>query len=137
LATFCGVPVKSERYYDSIMKTQTDKRPTRPRWAAIAVGLMKQKKITQEDLKSDFGVTTRGAVGHYMTGRREPTIDQLLKVAKRLGVNVSQLIGEIPLAPSVVSSLEVSRLLAQVDKGDLPLLMSLLQAAASSPKNGR
>lgn len=119
------------------MKTQTDKRPTRPKWAVVAIGLMKQKKITQEDLKSDFGVTTRGAVGHYLTGRREPTIDQLLKVAKRLGVNVSQLIGEIPLAPSVVSSLEVSRLLAQVDRGDLPLLMSLLQAAASSPRNGR
>lgn len=114
------------------MKTKDDIKPVRPRWANTAIGLMKAQGITQEDLKEDFGVNTRGAVGHYLTGRREPSIDQLLKVSRRLGVSVSQLIGEIPLAPSAASSAEVSRLLAQVDKGDLPLLLSMLRAAASA-----
>lgn len=57
--------------------------------------------IHQEDLMPVFQVTTRGAVGHYLTGRRNPSAMQILAVAKRLGVTVEWLLtGEDPKHPA-------------------------------------
>lgn len=48
--------------------------------------------LTQEDLKGAFGVTTRGAVGHYLTGRRTPTPEQLISLADLLQCSVGWLL---------------------------------------------
>ncbi|MEA2080548.1 MAG: hypothetical protein U9P00_11940 [Pseudomonadota bacterium] len=61
---------------------------------------MNRAGIHQEDLMPVFQVTTRGAVGHYLTGRRNPSAMQILAVAKRLGVMVEWLLtGEDPKYP--------------------------------------
>ncbi len=69
-------------------------------WQDRAKAVMKEKGITQESLKSVLGVSTRGAVGHYLSGRREPSIQQLTDLASHLGVRIEWLIrgeGKSPL----------------------------------------
>ena len=118
--------------YDWRMTDSAEKKPEKPRWAVAAELLMRSQGLTQEDLKDAFQVTTRGAVGHYMTGRREPSVDQLSGLAKRLGVTVSQLIGEVPIAPDHSDRQEILRLLGEVDPANMPMLLAMLEAAASS-----
>jgi transcriptional regulator with XRE-family HTH domain len=61
------------------------------KWYEKAKILMKQKGITQDDLIPVFGVKTRGAVGHYLTGRRQPDPDQLAALAHKLGCMIDDL----------------------------------------------
>lgn len=39
-----------------------------------------------------FGVTTRGAVGHYLNGRRDPSPSVMVKLADRLGLTLDELL---------------------------------------------
>lgn len=48
--------------------------------------------VTQADLMPVFGVTTRGAVGHYLSGRREPSLEVMVKLADRLGMTLDELL---------------------------------------------
>jgi len=104
-----------------------------PRWAVEAKRLMRIAGITQESLAPLLGVQP-ATVSHYFTGKREPDIGQLMKLAKRLGVTVSELTGELPLAESQKESQEVSRLIQAVPEAEKPLLMDLLRAAAARAK---
>lgn len=61
---------------------------TKPYWAIQAKKRMKELGITQLDLMDVFGVTTRGAVGHYFTGRAVIDIEQLKKLSEFLGVRL-------------------------------------------------
>ena len=65
-------------------------------WISRAKFIMEGKspKITQKDLIKVMGKTTRGAVGHYFTGRSRPTLDQLEDLAKYLGVSLSWLVSD-------------------------------------------
>ena len=63
-------------------------------WITKAKLIMKQRGITQQDLVPVMGKTTRGAIGHYFTGRSEPSLEQLKNLAKFLGVSVNYLIGD-------------------------------------------
>ena len=56
--------------------------------------IMRKKKLTQRDLAPVMGNKSRGAVGHYFTGRSKPTFDQLESLAKFLGVSLSWLVSE-------------------------------------------
>jgi transcriptional regulator with XRE-family HTH domain len=94
---------------------------------------MSVQGITQESLAPLLGVQP-ATVSHYFTGRREPDIDQLIRLAKRLGVTVSHLTGELPLAESHQESQEVAQLIEAVSEADKPLLLDLLRAAAARAK---
>lgn len=61
-------------------------------WIKRAKDLMKQQKKTQEDVAKAMGKTTRGAVGHYFTGRSKPTMEQVQKLAKFLKVSFTELV---------------------------------------------
>lgn len=75
----------------------------KPSWAIIAARQMKVVGLTQDDLLNSFGVTTRGAIGHYFTGRREPTIKQLQRLAEKIGLSIAELIGGEPTEPPQVA----------------------------------
>ncbi|BBL75984.1 hypothetical protein MishRS11D_30820 [Methylomagnum ishizawai] len=49
---------------------------------------MEELGITQEDLVPLLGVKTRGAVGHYLTGRRDPSVAQLKALSKTLKMSL-------------------------------------------------
>jgi transcriptional regulator with XRE-family HTH domain len=61
-------------------------------WYVRAKARMSELGITQEDLLPVFGVTTRGAVGHYLSGRRDPSPSVMVKLADRLGMGLDELL---------------------------------------------
>jgi len=128
--TNCGVSDFDYHGYDLPVERDDDNSVIQPRWAVIAVGLMRDKGLTQEDLKEVFGVTTRGAVGHYMRGRREPSVDQLIELSRKLGVTLSELVGEIPISESPSDTQQISALLREIDQDKLPMLLAMIEAAA-------
>ncbi len=90
-------------------------------WTDRVRQLMTDQKKTQEDLRVVFGVRTRGAVGHYLTGRRTPSPTQLVDLSKELGCSLDWLLkGELRVnEPSAAYIVE--------KKGDLPQYERLLQ----------
>jgi transcriptional regulator with XRE-family HTH domain len=102
-----------------------------PRWANIATSVMKDKNITQSDLCSVFGVTTRGAVGHYLRGRRQPTLDQMLALSKYLGLTLSELVGEVPLSPDSEYKKEADRLFQEISEDGHAILVGALRGVAA------
>jgi len=62
-------------------------------WQDKAKSAMRVKGITQEKLASELGVS-QGGLGHWLNGRREPSLDALEKMAKQLGYEMSDFIGD-------------------------------------------
>lgn len=63
-------------------------------WISRAKSKMAEKKLTQTDIAPSMGKNTRGAIGHYFTGRSKPTLDQLEGLSKFLGVSLSWLVSD-------------------------------------------
>ncbi len=63
-------------------------------WISRAKRVMAEKSLTQTDIAPSMGKNTRGAIGHYFTGRSKPTLDQLEGLAKFLGVSLSWLVSD-------------------------------------------
>ena len=61
-------------------------------WITRAKEEMRKQKLTQEDVAKAMGKTTRGAVGHYFTGRSTPNIKQVIKLAEFLKVSFAWLV---------------------------------------------
>lgn len=61
------------------------------KWYNVAKAIMKIKNITQDDLIPIFAVKTRGAVGHYLCGRRKPDIEQIKALTDMLGCTLDDL----------------------------------------------
>lgn len=60
-------------------------------WQFRLKALMADEAISQTDLAPVFGVS-RAAVSHYLSGRTEPSIEQLSTVARHVGVSLDYLI---------------------------------------------
>jgi len=61
-------------------------------WIIQAKKIMRDRGITQKDIASAMGKSTRGAVGHYFTGRSQPTLNQLKSLAKYLDITLAELV---------------------------------------------
>ena len=92
-----------------------------PIWVDKAKKEMKRKNLTQQDIAQSMGKTTRGAIGHYFTGRSKPTLNQLEGLAKYLGVSLSWLVAE-------------SNDIAVVDDDTLELCLQLVEEAQAVAK---
>lgn len=90
-------------------------------WIDRAKKEMKRKNLTQQDIAPSMGKTTRGAIGHYFTGRSKPTLEQLENLAKFLGVSLSWLVAE-------------SNDIAVVDDDTLELCLQLVEEAQAVAK---
>ena len=90
-------------------------------WIDRAKKEMKRKNLTQQDIAQSMGKTTRGAIGHYFTGRSKPTLEQLENLAKFLGVSLSWLVAE-------------SNDIAVVDDDTLELCLQLVEEAQAVAK---
>lgn len=107
--TFCGGDLSDT---PRIIPAMTS--PTTPPWSVRAQARMRELKLTQNHLIPVFGVTTRGAVGHYFTGRRDPTVEQMIALARTLNMSLDELLlGEPP--SSQPARLNVSRLVSSIE----------------------
>ena len=61
-------------------------------WTDRVKAELKAKNLKQDDLILVMGVKTRGAVGHYLNKRREPSTKQLNDVADFLGLKFDWMI---------------------------------------------
>lgn len=68
------------------------KKKVRP-WYSQAKVLLKQQKVSHEKVGERLNVSG-SAVGHWLNGRRSPTIEQIQEIAKMVGKSVSELCGE-------------------------------------------
>lgn len=94
---------------------------------------MAKRGLYQKDLIDVFKVKTRGAVGHYLSGRREPTIEQLIALAELLGVSVSELVGEIPLTGNSQDTQEILTLLRGIPPERFAAMIPLLRSLSEQP----
>lgn len=78
--TFCGV-----------VGSDTPRIIPGMEWYEVAKRRMKDLKLQQEDFIEPLGIRTRGAVGHYFTGRRTPTPAQFKTIASMLGMSMDEL----------------------------------------------
>lgn len=62
-------------------------------WHQKAKALLKAKQVKYADVAEALCVG-ESAVGHYLNGRREPSIDQVRTIARMAGVSMSELVGE-------------------------------------------
>tara|TARA_Y100000310_G_scaffold250679_1_gene256990 strand:+ start:478 stop:708 length:231 start_codon:yes stop_codon:yes gene_type:complete len=60
-------------------------------WRTRTLALLEERELTHRDLAEALGVT-RGAATHYLNGRRDPTLKQLLEIAAWLDVSVGWLL---------------------------------------------
>ena len=97
-ATFCGIAKKDTACIISGME----------KWIEIARKRMTDMGISQDDLCEVLGVKTRGAVGHYLNGRREPTLAQLRALAKKLGMGLAEMLEGDGYAMPAAKALEVN-----------------------------
>lgn len=77
-------------------------------WRDRARVRMKDLGKTQDDLRKPLGVDTRGSVGHYLTGRRQPDPDQIMALADELRCSLDWLLrgtGQIELPAARTGSL--------------------------------
>lgn len=65
----------------------------KPVWAIKAEEIMKSKGVQKNQLLDVFGVKTSGAVVHYFQGRREPSISGMERLAEKLDISLSSLLG--------------------------------------------
>lgn len=61
-------------------------------WRDRAKAIMREKRITQADLATALGKSTRGAIGHYFTGRSEPDLEGFRIMSNFLGVSLNYLL---------------------------------------------
>lgn len=54
--------------------------------------LRKSKGMTQKEVAHDLNITDR-TYGHYETGKREPSIDMLIEIAKYYNISIDVLVG--------------------------------------------
>lgn len=54
--------------------------------------LRKRTGMTQKEIAHELNITDR-TYGHYETGKREPSIDTLIKIAKYYNVSIDYLVG--------------------------------------------
>lgn len=56
------------------------------KWYELAKSLMKDKGITYDHMAEHFSVS-KGAVGHWMTGKREPAFSEIARILAYVGIN--------------------------------------------------
>jgi transcriptional regulator with XRE-family HTH domain len=63
------------------------------KWTDRVRAGLRNKGYTFQDLADRIGVT-RPAVSMYLTGKREPTLQQVKEIAKMVDLSVSELLGD-------------------------------------------
>lgn len=65
-------------------------------WIQKTRGYLRDNKMTQEQMAERLGIT-QGALGHWLNKRREPSLDDLTKLAGVMGLTLTELLGESAL----------------------------------------
>jgi phage repressor protein C with HTH and peptisase S24 domain len=91
---------------------------TKQTWQERVRARMHEKKITQAGLGEAIG-RTQGAVGHYLNGRREPSLDEFKAIAGALDVSLGYLLdGPENLGPAMAPSMRPVHVIDNIDEAE-------------------
>ncbi len=100
-------------------------------WFERAKRLSKSRGITYKNIAEVLGIT-EAAVGHYMNGRREPTLNDFVKIAELLGETMESLYsGQKAISQKITEQFES---LSIEQQADIRAAIRVLAAANRSPK---
>jgi transcriptional regulator with XRE-family HTH domain len=102
-------------------------------WYTKAKTILKQKGMRYIDIAQALGVT-ESAVGHYLTGRREPTLEVIRKIAGMCGMSLSELVGEDPRFVVDEKEKQLIDLIRQLSEPEKQAALKIIKALAE-PKD--
>lgn len=71
-------------------------------WYFKARKMVSQRKLKIQDIAANLGVTP-SAVGHWLSGRRQASVEEASKIAELLGVSLSDLVSDRTLDPDEIA----------------------------------
>lgn len=96
-------------------------------WRIKLRAALKAKGYTLDSIGQETGVT-ESAVGHWLSGRREPSITALKKMAEMAGMNLTELFGDGGRFLVVNDDeIEIIEALRKIPKGQRQLAVRLLE----------
>lgn len=98
---------------------------------------MRELGLRQEDLITVFGVTTRGAIGHYLSGRRQPSPAQLVALSEHLDCSLDWLMKGVNSEPAQNNNGEIEQVAASVLAAVERLSIILTQQPKYRPTVGK
>lgn len=101
------------------------------KWQDKARSVMNAKKILQRDIADSLSVT-EGSVSNWFSGRHQPSMDQLRKMAKMLGMSLSELIEEDDALARNELELDVLRRIRAVPDGRQDQAAALVAAVLAT-----
>jgi len=99
-------------------------------WYTKARSILKSKGMRYIDIAQALGVT-ESAVGHYLTGRREPTLEVIRKIAAMCGMSLSELVGEDPRFLVDEQEKQLIDLLRQLSESEKQAALKIIRALAN------
>ena len=103
------------------------------KWHDKAREIMVANEITTNDLAETLGMTP-GGVRHYLNGRREPKPGVLGKIARRLGVSMSELTEDDPRFARDRTEERILDLLRDLDPAAKDAAIRMLEGLAAPAK---
>lgn len=98
-------------------------------WADRARQMLEIRGLTYDQIAPALNVSTRSAVGHYLSCRRQLSAEQAVSLADRLGCRVGwMLTGEMPVEPleeACVGRPTSAELIKKLESLPEPVLLSL------------
>ena len=100
-----------------------------PGWTYRAKRIMRAKGLIQDDLCKPLGVKTRGAVGHYFTGRRQLNLGQAVALAHTLQCSMDELFdhgrSEDESMADIAAQLTVEEMIDMVAEADIGVTLKM------------
>jgi len=96
------------------------------KWITETKRIMRERKITQQELADRLGIT-RGALGHWLTGKRIPRYESICAMSRILGVPVTQLTEPNADAPTP-QELELLRDIRLLSGADKAMIQGLIKS---------
>ena len=103
--------------------------PMATHWYIKARSILKSKGLRYIDIAQALGVT-ESAVGHYLTGRREPTLEIIRKIAAMCGQSLSELVGEDPRFLVDENEKQLIDLLRKLSEAEKQAALKIIKALA-------
>lgn len=97
------------------------------KWTDRVKGRMRAKGYTQEDVAQRISVT-KGAVSHYLTGKREPGIQQIKDWARMLDMSLSEFLGDDARFYSDEKQIKAADLIKELPPEKQDIALKLLES---------
>lgn len=94
-------------------------------WSKRLRAGMTAKGLRYKDVADVFGITV-SAVGHWTSGRREPSLEQIMILCKMLDIDVHELLGEDPVFTDI-EEIQAAHLMKHIPEDQRATALKILE----------